>query len=277
VHEIIDATSTPDWTFLVPKTLALALVLISTLLIGVVAGVATQTIKGYTDYELGKYLLWYVFPQSLSFLPAGRSGDLRPGAVAQQVRRLGDHGRLSDLDHRALKPRISTTSSTRYGAGIAVPLSDMNGRGDFAGFAAWLDAYWSAFAVILMVLAYALWRRGTESRLWPRLKRMPHRLAGPAGLIGGAALAAFVGLGVFIFLNTNVWNEYQTRDAREAEQAAYEKTLLRYEATPQPSVADVHLVMDLRPHQPEADHARVLCAGQQHGSAAARGPSALDR
>ena len=29
VHEIIDASSTPDWTFLVPKTLALILVLAS--------------------------------------------------------------------------------------------------------------------------------------------------------------------------------------------------------------------------------------------------------
>ena len=250
VHEIVDASSTPDWTFLVPKTLALALVLISTLLIGVVAGMATQTIKGHTDYELGKYLLWYVFPQSLSFLQLAVLAifvqALSPNKFvgwAIMVVYLISTLVLSNLgfDHILY----------RYGAGIGVPLSDMNGQGDFASFAAWLDAYWSAFAVILMVLAYALWRRGTETRLWPRLKRLPHRLAGPAGLIGGVALAAFVGLGVFIYINTNVWNEYQTRDAREAEQAAYEKALLRYETTPQPSVADVRLVMDLRPHQPK--------------------------
>jgi ABC-2 type transport system permease protein len=250
VHEIVDASSTPDWTFLVPKTLALALVLISTLLIGVLAGMATQTIKGHTDYELGKYLLWYVFPQSLSFIHLAVLAifiqALSPNKFvgwAIMVVYLISTLVLSNLgfDHILY----------RYGAGIGVPLSDMNGRGDFAVFAAWLDAYWSAFAVMLLVLAYALWRRGTESRLWPRLKRLPHRLAGPAGLIGGAALAAFVGLGVFIYINTNVWNEYQTRDVREAEQAAYEKTLLRYETTPQPSVADVRLVMDLRPHQPK--------------------------
>ena len=250
VHEIVDASSTPDWTFLVPKTLALALVLISTLLIGVLAGMATQTIKGHTDYEWGKYLLWYVFPQSLSFIHLAVLAifiqALSPNKFvgwAIMVVYLISTLVLSNLgfDHILY----------RYGAGIGVPLSDMNGRGDFAVFAAWLDAYWSAFAVMLLVLAYALWRRGTESRLWPRLKRLPHRLAGPAGLIGGAALAVFVGLGVFIYINTNVWNEYQTRDAREAEQAAYEKTLLRYETTPQPSVADVRLVMDLRPHQPK--------------------------
>ena len=250
VHEIVDASSTPDWTFLAPKTLALALVLISTLLIGILAGVVTQTIKGHTDFEFDKYLLWYLLPQGLSFtllaVLAIFVQALSPNKFvgwAVMVVYLISTIVLSNLgfDH----PLYS------YRSGLLGPLSDMNGQGDFGTFAFWWGSYWSAFAVILMVLAYALWRRGTESRLWPRLKRLPHRLAGPAGLIGGAALAAFVGLGVFIYINTNVWNEYQTRTAREAEQAAYEKALLRFEVTPQPSVADVRMVMDLRPHQPK--------------------------
>jgi len=250
VHEIVDASSTPDWTFLLPKTLALALVLISTLLIGVLAGVITQMIKGHTDFEFDKYLLWYLLPQALSFtllaVLAIFVQALSPNKFvgwAIMVVYLISTIVLSNLgfDH----PLYS------YRSGLLGPLSDMNGQGDFGTFAFWWGSYWSAFAVILMALAYALWRRGTESRLWPRLKRLPHRLAGPAGLIGGAALAAFVGLGVFIYINTNVWNEYQTRTAREAEQAAYEKALLRFEVTPQPSVADVRMFMDLRPHQPK--------------------------
>ncbi|MDI1325715.1 MAG: M1 family aminopeptidase [Brevundimonas sp.] len=250
VHEIVDASATPDWTFLVPKTLALALVLVSTALAGVLAGVVTQTVKGYTDFELEKYLLWYVAPQTVSFgllaVLAIFIQALSPNKFvgwAIMVVYLISTLVLSNLgfDHILY----------RYGAGIGVPLSDMNGQGDFVVFSGWLDAYWTAFAIILLVLAYGLWRRGTEQRLWPRLKRLPHRLVGPAGLIGGAALVVFIGLGVFIYTNTNVWNEYRTQSAREKEQAAYEKALLRYEATPQPSVADVRLVMDLRPHQPK--------------------------
>ncbi|WP_332660251.1 ABC transporter permease/M1 family aminopeptidase [Brevundimonas sp.] len=250
VHELVDASATPDWTFLVPKTLALALVLISTLLMGVLAGVVTQTIKGHTDYELGKYLLWYVIPQSLGFLQLAVLAifvqALSPNKFvgwAIMVVYMISTIVLSNIgfDHPLYQ----------YSSGVGMPLSDMNGRGDFATFAVWMDSYWTAFAVILLVLAYGLWRRGTEQRLWPRLKRLPHRLMGPAGLIGGAALVAFIALGVFIYTNTNVWNEYRTQGAQEKEQAAYEKALLRYEVTPQPSVADVKLVMDLRPHQPK--------------------------
>ncbi|MDP3802895.1 M1 family aminopeptidase [Brevundimonas sp.] len=250
MHEIVDASSTPDWTFLVPKTLALALVLISTLLIGVLAGVVTQTIKGHTDYELGKYLVWYVIPQSLGFL------QLAVLAIFIQALSPNKFVGWAIMVVYVISTIVMNNLGLdhplyQYSGGVGMPLSDMNGRGDFAGFAAWFDGYWTAFAVILLVLAYGLWRRGTEQRLWPRLKRLPHRLAGPAGLIGGAALAAFVGLGVFIYMNTNVWNEYRTQEAQEKEQAAYEKALLRYEITPQPSVADVRLVMDLRPRQPK--------------------------
>ena len=73
------------------------------------------------------------------------------------------------------------------GAGVGVPLSDMNGMGRFWVGRAWFDAYWSAFAVILVVIAYALWRRGTETRFMPRLRRAPARLKGVAGLTAGVA------------------------------------------------------------------------------------------
>lgn len=249
MHEIVDATATPDWTFLVPKTLALALVLISTLFVSMGAGILVQALKGVTDFELGKYLAWYLAPQSISFILMAVLAifvqALSPNKFvgwAIMVLYLISTLVLSNLgfDHLLY----------HYGSGTAVPLSDMNGRGDFATFQAWLNAYWSAFAVLLLVVAYGLWRRGTETRLMPRLRRFPQRMRGPAGIIGFGALAAFVGLGVFVYVNTNIWNEYVSRNDREALQARYEKTLLRYENTPQPSAVSVKLNLDLHPHAP---------------------------
>jgi ABC-2 type transport system permease protein len=252
VHEIIDASSTPDWTFLLPKTLALILVLASILVVASLAGIGTQLVKGYTNLELDKYLLWYIVPQTVSYallaVLAIFIQSLSPNKfvgwaimVVYMISTLvlGNLG----LDHVLY----------RYGAGISVPLSDMNGQGDFAGFSAWMDAYWSMAAIVLLALAYGLWRRGTESRFMPRLRRLPHRLAGPAGVVGGLALVAFIALGAFIFTNTNIWNEYRNRNDQEALQASFEKTLLRFETTPQPTLVSVKMDLDLHPRAPRLE------------------------
>ncbi|HEY8618401.1 ABC transporter permease/M1 family aminopeptidase [Phenylobacterium sp.] len=248
-HEIVDATAVPDWAFLVPKTLAIALVLISTLLISAVGGVLVQLGKGYTDVDLGKYLAWYILPYAVDWTLLA--------VLAIFLQAISPHKFVGwglmviyliatiTLGNLGFEHNLYN-----YGGAPAVPLSDMNGQGDYAGFAAWFRAYWSAFAVILLVLAYGLWRRGTETRLMPRLKRLPRRLMGPAGLTGGLALIAFVGLGGYIYLNTNVWNPYRTRLDGERFQADYEKQFLPYEKLPQPSVTDVKLDLDLYPHEP---------------------------
>jgi ABC-2 type transport system permease protein len=57
VHEIVDATPLPNWAYVVPKTLAMAIVLSAMLLTNVAAAVLFQLSAGFTEVELGKYLL----------------------------------------------------------------------------------------------------------------------------------------------------------------------------------------------------------------------------
>ena len=68
VHELIDAAPIPNWAYVVPKTMALALVLVSIVLCNVSAAIGLQLSLGFTDIELGKYLLWYVLPASFDML-----------------------------------------------------------------------------------------------------------------------------------------------------------------------------------------------------------------
>ena len=248
MHEIVDSSSAPDWTFLLPKALALVLVLVSTLLVSVLAGVIVQTIKGYTDYEFGKYLLWYVVPQTVFY------GQLAVLALFLQA--------LSPNKFVGWALMVLYIISTivlgslgfdhilyRFGGGSSVPVSDMNGLGHFWIKSAWLQSYWTAFAIILLVLTFGLWRRGTETRLRPALARLPRRLAGPAGVIGGLALVSFIAMGSYIFVNTNIWNDYETRKQGEQRLADMEKALLPFADLPMPAITDVKLVLDLKPHQ----------------------------
>jgi ABC-2 type transport system permease protein len=251
-HEIIDATPAPDWAFVAPKTLAIALVLISTLLVSVLAAIATQLFHGYFNIELGKYLLWYVLPQGVDFILVA--------VLAVFLQTISPHKFIGWA--LMVLYMVSTITFTNlgfehklynYGATTDTPFSDMNGQGKFWIGAWWLRAYWSAFAGMLLVLAHGLWRRGTETRLLPRLTRLPRRLAGGAGVLMGVFLIAFMGLGGFIYLNTNVWNVYRTKIDNEKWQADYERTLLPFENTPQPKIVAMTLEVDLHPHAPRVE------------------------
>ncbi|MEM6586398.1 MAG: aminopeptidase, partial [Pseudomonadota bacterium] len=67
-HEVVDSTSLPGWAYMVPKTIAVTLVLLSTLLISVIAAVLIQALNGYFNFEFGKYLMWYVLPFTIDLL-----------------------------------------------------------------------------------------------------------------------------------------------------------------------------------------------------------------
>lgn len=251
-HEIIDATPVPDWAFVAPKTLAIALVLVSTLLVSVFAAVLSQLFHGYFNLELDKYLIWYVLPQAVDFILVA--------VLAVFLQAISPHKFIG----WGLMVIYMVTTITfvnlgfesklyNYGSTTDTPFSDMNGLGKFWIGAWWLRAYWTAFAVALLVLTYGLWRRGTESRLLPRLRRLPVRLNGKAGLLMAGALVAFVAIGSFIYVNTNVWNPYRTRIDNEKWQADYEKTLLAFENTPQPKIVAMTLDVDLKPHAPSLE------------------------
>ena len=248
-HEIVDATAVPDWAFVVPKTLAIILVLFSMLLVSALAGVGVQLGMGFTAIQPEKYLLWYIVPNAIDWALVA--------VLAVFLQAISPHKfvgwglMLLYLIATLTLGRIGFEHNLYiYGGTPPTPLSDMNGQGDFAGFAAWFRAYWSAFAILLLVLAYGLWRRGTETRLAPRLKRLPRRLMSPAGVVGGLALAAVLTLGGHIYFNTNILNDYRTAIDQEKWQADYEKVFLKFETLPQPSITDVTLDIDLRPHEP---------------------------
>jgi ABC-2 type transport system permease protein len=248
VHEIIDATPAPDWTRLLPKITAICLVLLCTVAVAAASGVALQLLRGYTHVQLDGYLLWFVLPTAIG------SVLLAVLAVFVQVlvpaKPLGWGVMLLSLVATLSMANAGLEHNLYTYAGTPpVPLSDMNGMGRFWIGAAWLQAYWSAFAVMLVVLAQVLWRRGADTSLRMRLVRAPARLRSPAGLVFGAAMLTWLGLGVWVYVNTNIYNRYQSAPDGETEQADAERALLAFERVPQPTIVDVRLSVDLHPRQ----------------------------
>jgi len=252
MHEIVDATPLPNWAYVVPKTLAVSLVLLSTLVISVLAALLVQTIKGYTDYELGKYLLWYVLPTGFDVILFAILAVFIQALSPNKY--VGWGIMVLYIVFQSIAQGVGLEHNLyNYGQAPDVPYSDLNGAGSYWKGAWWFRLYWGAFAAILLVLAHLLWRRGTETRLMPRVRRMPARLWGTPGLIAGLALLVMVPTGIWIFYNTNILNEFRTKDEGEAYAAAYEKKYLAYEKLLQPSISDVRLDVSLYPGEQRAE------------------------
>jgi hypothetical protein len=250
VNEIVDATPSADWAFVVPKIIAIAIVLFSMALISVVAALCVQAIRGYFTFELSHYLTWYMLPWLLNMVLYA--------VLSVFVQMLVPHkfgGLLVTL--LLLVAQLSLTklgfehNLYHFAGSSPTPLSDMNGQGEYAKHAAWFRLYWTAFATILAVLAYALWRRGASSPLKGRLQRLPSRLKGPAGWVAASAAAVMVAVGSYIYYNTNVVNEYRTFIDSTHWAAEYEKTVLPFESVTQPRIVDVNLNVDIYPNEPK--------------------------
>ncbi|HYH06988.1 MAG TPA: M1 family aminopeptidase [Thermoanaerobaculia bacterium] len=252
VHEMIDAAPLPNWAYVIPKTAAMALVLVALLAVNVLAAIGLQLSLGFTDVELGKYLLWYVLPESFDMLLLA--------ALAIFVQSLSPHKTvgwgimtlfLVWQEINGIK-RYVNHNLLNYAETPGVPLSDLNGAGSF-----WIGAwtfrlYWGAFAILLLAAAHLLWRRGTEIRLKPRLASARRRLAGTSGLVAGAALLLFVATGAYAYYNTNVLNEYKTADEKTASLADYERRYRKYSGLPQPSLEELTLDIALEPRKRRA-------------------------
>lgn len=247
-HEIIDSTSLPGWAYMVPKTIAVTLVLFATLMVSVVAAMAVQASRGYFDFELDKYVMWYVLPYTadllllaiLSVFVQALSPNKYVGwglMVLYIVATITFAG--IGLDHPLLL----------YGGGIANPVSDMNGDAVAGALGWWMRLYFGGMALVMAVLAHLMWRRGTETRLMPRIKALPRRAVSAAGALGLVGVLTSVGTGAFLYNQMNVENTYRNSDVQEKLLADYEKEYLQYASLKQPSLTDVTLAVDLYPEE----------------------------
>jgi len=240
MHELVDASPMPNWAYVLPKTIAMLLVLTSIALIGMVSAIVVQLSLGFTTLEIGKYLLWYVVPTSWDMMLLAAAavaihavsphkvvgwGVILLLVILQQVFPLVEHNLLI------------------YGGHPAVPLSDLAQAGSF-----WIGGwtyrlYWGAAAVLLLMLAHVFWRRGVDVRFVPRLVRARASLRGAPGRVAFIAAMVLLATGATALYNTNVLAGYRTSDDQIEAAASYERQYTKYLGIPQPEI--VHLAMNV--------------------------------
>lgn len=246
--QIHDALPTPTWLPMVAKLLALMIVPLILELLLIACGIAIQTAKGYHRYELGLYLH--------ELLTIDLPSYLLICVLAVAVHSLVNNKYLGHFIMIAYyvavvfaEPLGFEHNLYKYGANIGYTYSDMNGYGHFMPRLRAFQLYYGAWALLLAVLAYLFWTRGTVSGWRNRIAVARARLRPPVLAAGAAGVVAMAALGGFIFYNTNVLNSYVSAGDMMKRSADYEKTYKALAAAPQPKITAVDVAVDLYPRE----------------------------
>lgn len=247
IADVVDAMPVPNWVPMLAKATALSAVILSFLSAGALAGMLIQMIKGGAPIEFALYVKGVLI---------GASGFILLGLLALALQVLTNNKFIGylvmilvlisqivfgslDLDHNLYN--FAGTSATPY--------SDMNAYGHFLTGWSWFTLYWSLFTLALLIVAQAFWVRGLSQEWRIRVRLAMAKLNSKAGLALAMSLTAFAVTGGWIFYNTNVLNQYQTRSAALDENAEYEKKYKQYKGFPHPKLTDVKANVDIYPEQ----------------------------
>ena len=249
INEVIDATAHTSFISMTAK--ALSLVSIATILnlffIGI--GIIYQLLNGYTRIELDVYLLDFFYDNlplffifgGITILVQVLASNKYIGYFIAILILLVWEIVLSVMDISTNMLDVGGSPSTFY--------SDMNGFGPGVTGALWFNLYWVLFTVLALLIAGALWNRGSKSSLLSRIKTARKEVPKSyRGLIIGAAIA-WIGVAAFVYYNTQVLNTYDSGDTREQLAADYEKKYSKYRGMTTPKVTDTRYFIDIFPNK----------------------------
>ncbi|NIR43332.1 MAG: ABC transporter permease [Gemmatimonadetes bacterium] len=252
LSEIVDAAPVPEWVLFLGRFLGLGLVLALCMVLRMMAGVLHQVGRGYYDLEVGLYLQILFGLQLADYLLLALLALVVHVVVNQKhvghlvvllifVAIIAAYG--NGIGHHLLV----------YGSDPGWSYTDMRGFGPSLGPWLWFNLYWTAWALLLALVARLLWVRGNEEGLGVRLRVARRRFTRPTAWAASAAVGLILTSGGFIFYNTNVLNEYGTASDDMERRAEYERRYGEYEGIPQPRLTGTNLHVEIHPERRAVD------------------------
>lgn len=246
--DIVESTPTKNWALYFPKVLGLFMVIFTLVAIGIAFMMLFQVSRGYSNFEIGVYftLLFtdFMLPTFMVVILSVFFQIISPNKymgmglfvlffiVSMVLSNLGfEHG-LWDF------------AGTPYS-----PFSDMNQYGHFVKSLIAYNLYWLGLTIVLTVLGYGLYRRGTEYGLKYRWSQLTGNLGAKGIMTAVVGLTLFVGFGAYIYYNTTILNTFRGEDETYELQANYEKTYKQFEKFPLTKITDVNVNVDMFPAQ----------------------------
>jgi hypothetical protein len=247
---IHDATPLTGFVNVTSRFLGLLIIYVIVMFSLIAAGILFQTWNGYYRYELDIYFFGFfleLFPFMALYTFAALFFQALTGNKFM--------GMLATIAFAIINVAISTFGLEHvllnFGGHALPTYSDMNGYGHFLIAYLWVKTYWVLFGVLLLTLASIVMVRGNETGLRKRWVSGVNRMRKPLAAFCIICSVLFIGIGGYIFYNTNVLNEFWTKREKNNFRADYEKSLKHLEYNPQPKIIDINLKIDLFPSKRE--------------------------
>ncbi|SFH44069.1 ABC transporter permease/M1 family aminopeptidase [Pedobacter insulae] len=243
---IHDATPLSSFINVSSRFLGLLFIYTIVMLSLIAAGLLFQTLDGYYRYELDVYFFGF-FLELLPFLALYTFVAM----FFQALTKNKFMGMLATIAFAIINVAINTFglehALLNFGGQALASYSDMNGYGHFLTAYLWVKAYWVLFGMLLLITASILMVKGNETGLGKRWTSGLKQMGNTLRIFSLVCLMLFIGIGTYIFYNTNVLNEFWTKSEQANFRAGYEKTLKQFEYKPQPKIIDIKLKVDLFP------------------------------
>lgn len=241
---LVDSTPIPNWTLMFSKLLALLKMQVILLTVIMVGGMLFQAYQGYYDFEIGHYLKELYGLKFLNYLIWAFLAIFIQTLVKNQY--LGFFILLLITIVTPLLSFIGIELAVfKYNQGSGYNYTDMNGYGSALSRYLWYKIYWVLGGTVLLILSILMWVRGLPNSFAERISIAKKRFTKPKIVSLGFIVAAFLTLGVTIYLETKSDNEFSSSKQSELNAVKWEKSYKKYETYKQPRIvalnADVHL------------------------------------
>jgi ABC-type transport system involved in multi-copper enzyme maturation permease subunit len=255
INEIQDATPIQTISLFASKVLAIifamALILVATILVGVIA----QTLHGYTRYDLDVYIKSLLVIKLLSYSYLVILSLLFHYLINNRYVAYFAFVMFVVMNSFVWGLLEISTNMVSFNSKPTITYSDMNGYGPFVPSTIWFNLYWGLFCVVLCFMVLAFYVRGKEVDFKHRFHAA--RLQFKKSKVGLAiGVLAFMLCGSFVFYNTKVLNTYESSDEVENSQVNYETKYKKYEKLNQPRFYKFNYAIDIFPSERNM-HAKV--------------------
>ncbi|HRP89253.1 MAG TPA: M1 family aminopeptidase [Edaphocola sp.] len=247
IDELVHATPVSNIVLYFSKFSSLLAAVILLQIIAMLTGIGIQFAQGFFDIQIHVYIIGILIFGILSYIAT--IGICLVMQVFAPNKYLGFFFSLIPLMLLGIVFGLLEWDNDLYNFGSngpRMPYTQLNGYGPLTPTMVY-HFYWIAFVMFLSFVALFFYARGKEKGIKARYLFSKKEMGSSSRVAMYLSLIVFLGLGTYIFYNTNILNPYISSKDQVKSMVDYEKLYGKYTNTLQPRIIESNVNVDIFP------------------------------